>query len=359
MTVGQVDEGEVFDAIWGSIPFTVTSSPAAPLGTHVIFAALGHTPGSRFATGERAAWFGTNSTGQRYLSPWDYAAQGDTTFQVVVYDYNYNRTHIIRNIRVTYPFFAHADLVAPRAMGALAVTTSKQIGFLAAPPGGNLWVELRWVNGFNFEVGIQNGWVVGCRVYRSFDGVNFTPLRTLGGWDCGFFRDSSADLAVGRKTYYRITNFVGNQESEPSNVVTTTPLPAWDVRLTAPADNAQNVSVTPTFTWTPTARVGAHQYYVGVLWDTLSGESVTLANWAQHPLVDQTSWTWNQDGSFNGTEWETLQRGRSYEWQLILAYALDHPTNPTAVSVAADPWGDGLWSAGVESTDFFTFTTAP
>jgi hypothetical protein len=179
VTVGQVDEGEVFDAIWGAIPFTVTSSPAAPLGTHVIYAALGHTPGARFVTGERAAWFGTNSTGQQYLSPWDYAAQGDTTFQVVVYDYNFNRTHVIRNIRVTHPFFAHADLAAPRAMGALAVTTSKQIGFLAAPPGGNLWVELRWVNGFNFEVGIQNGWVVGCRVYRSFDGVNFTQLRTL------------------------------------------------------------------------------------------------------------------------------------------------------------------------------------
>lgn len=164
---------------------------------------------------------------------------------------------------------------------------------------------------------------------------------------------------MGRKTYYRITNFVGNQESEPSNVVTTTPLPAWDVRLTAPADNAQNVSVTPTFTWAPTARVGAHQFYVGAVFDTLTGERMFLANEAQLPLVDQTSWTWNQDGSFNGTALETLQRGRSYEWQLILAYALDHPTNPTAVSVAADAFEHPVWSAGVASTDFFTFTTAP
>lgn len=355
VSIGQVDEGEVYDGALGVIPYSVTSSPTSPLGTHVIYAALGHTPGSTFATGLREAWFETNSTGQQYIDPLDYGVQGNTTFEVVVYDYNYNRTHVIRNIKVSYPFADHADLVAPEAQSALAVTTSKQITFAAAPAGGNLYVELFWKNLTDFSK-FPNDLPFGCKVYRSFDGHNFIHIRTLRA-PCTFYRDSSADLEVGKKTYYRITTFVGDQESPPSNVVSTTPLPPWDVRLTAPADDAQNVSNTPTFTWTKTASVGAHQYYAGALWDTLTGQMALFTNPAQLTLVDQTSWTWNQDGAYTGSPLETLQKGRSYEWQIILAYALDDPLNPTAVSVAAD--GLGFWTLGVESTDFFTFTTAP
>ncbi|WP_287417954.1 hypothetical protein, partial [Oceanithermus sp.] len=123
-------------------------------------------------------------------------------------------------------------------------------------------------------------------------------------------------------------------------------------------DGAVGAPVAPTFTWEASTTLSGYHYYAGAVWDTLTGENAWFASPASPMLVNRTSWTWNEDGAYTNTPLETLQRGRSYEWQLIEAYALDDPVHPTAVSIAAD--GLGLWFPfGVASTDHFTFTTAP
>jgi len=360
VTLEKVEDGNVYDGSFGFIPYRVRVQPAAPLDTNLIYAALGKTPGAAFLTGQRAIFLGTNDTGDQLLDPLDYAAAGPTTFQVVVYDTNGNRTQLIRYVSISVPFIGGLDLVPPQLGNVLAVTVNRGLDFYsvapqAAPPGGNLYVELSWIPKTDFSH-YPNNTPYGYHIYRSFDGENFERIATVDGATT-FFRDPSPELAPGKETHYRVTAFVGDQESAPSNVLTTTPLEAFDVELLAPADGAQDVSVAPTFEWQPTATVGAHRYYAGALWDTLTGENAFFTNSAQIMLVDRTAWTWNEDGAFTGTPWETLQRGRTYEWHLIEAYALDDPVHPTAVSVAAD--GLGIWSFGVPSTDHFTFTTEP
>jgi len=361
VALGKVQDGNVYDAAFGFIAYDVSVTPAAPLATDLIYAALGKTPGSGFITGHREIFVGTNATGDQFLDPLDYAAAGPTTFQVVVYDTNGNRTQLFRHVEITFPFVSDVDLVAPEARGALSVTLGKQIGFfsvtpLAAPAGANLYTDVFWLPKYDFSHA-PNDFPYGYHVYRSFDGENFERIGTVDGFTT-FFTDASPELAPGKTAYYRVTAFVGDLESEPSNVVVTTPLDAFDVLLVAPADGATDVSVTPTFSWAPTQTVSGYHFYAGALWDTLTGDRAWFASASAPILVNRTDWTWNEDGAYTNTPLETLQRGRSYEWHLIEAYAMDDPVHPTAISIAAD--GLGLWFPfGVASTDHFTFTTAP
>lgn len=351
VTLAQVTEGAVYDAVNGLVPYQVNVTPGANLRTSLIYAAIGAMPGSGYLT-TRALVSEQDSTGQAYLDPVAYAAGGDTTFEVVVYDSNRNRTHLIRHINVLNSYFQNNSnlLSTPTLKSALAITSNKSIGFnsvgaraQAAPDGADLYVSLLWT------AAAEGSYY---RVYRSFDATNFTPiLQTVK----TTFKDGSADLAVGKRVCYKVSNFIGQQESPLSSALCSTPLPVWDARLASPADDLTNVSTTPTFTWTHNAPAGTHQQYAVVYWDTPQGTGVDLANQAQSLLVDSSSWTWNQDGAYTGTPLERLQRGRTYEWQLYGAYAVDDLNNPTAVSVAAD--GFGTYTVENASSDVFTFTT--
>ena len=361
VVVGKVQDGDIYDAAFGYIPYDVSVTPAAPLTTDLIYAALGKTPGSAFITGQREIFVSVNATGDRFLDPFDYAAAGPTTFQVVAYDTNGNRTQVFRHVEISVPFISDVDLVAPELRGALSITLNKPVEFfsagpMAAPENGNLYTEVFWQPKSDFSHA-PNDVPYGYHVYRSFDGEQFERIGTVTGFSTAYI-DASPELAPGKTAYYRVTAFVGDLESEPSNAVSTTPLDVFDVQLTSPADGASGVPVTPTFGWTPTQTVSGYHYYAGAVWDTLTGTSAWFASPASPMLVNRTEWTWNEDGAYTNTPLETLQRGRSYEWHLIEAYAMDDPVHPTAISVAAD--GLGLWFPyGVASTDHFSFTTAP
>ncbi len=360
VTLNKVEDGAVYDTMFGYIPYSVSVDPAAPLSTYLIYAALGKTPGASLLTAPREVFVNTNETGDRFINPLDYAALGDTTFQVVVYDTNGNRTQVIRHVKVVAPFSDASDLVAPQLKIARSYTLGKQIDFFsvesqAADQSSNLYVYLAWKPKYDFSQ-YPNSSPYGYRIYRSFDGENFALIGSVVD---PYFIDASADLAVGKKVYYRVTAFAGNQESEPSNVMSTTPLAPFSVQLVSPADNETGVSAVPIFEWRPVpADVSDYYYYAGIVWDTLSGESAWFADPMQVMLVNRTTWTWNEDGSYSNSTLATLQNGRSYEWNMIEAYALDDPVNPTAISIAAD--GMGLWFPyGVPSANHFTFTTAP
>ena len=350
VTLAQVLDGAVYDAA-GFVPYQVKVTPSANLRSSLIYAAIGATPGGGYLT-TRALVSEQDSTGQAYLDPAAYAAGGDTTFEVVVYDSNRNRTHLIRHIKVLNSFFQNNSnlLSTPTLKSTLAITSNKSLGFnnvgvrpQAAPDGADLYINLLWTKAAAGSY---------YRVYRSFDNKNFSQIvQTVS----TTFKDASADLAVGKRVCYKVSNFIGNQESALSNALCSTPLPVWNARLATPSDDLTNVSTTPTFTWTHNAPAGTHQQYAVVYWDTPQGTTADIANQAQTLLVDSSSWTWNQDGAYTGTPLETLQRGRTYEWQLYGAYAVDDLNNPSAVSVAADSFG--TYTIENPSTDVFTFTT--
>jgi len=356
----KVEDGNAYDSA-SQLPYRIKAEAAEPLEISYIYAALGKTPGSLFLTGERAIFEGVSDTGTQYLEVQRYAVFGPTTFEAVVYDANNNRTRVLRYVEVTVPPAKGERLAPPLLQSAVAYTLGKRINFLstrplAAPAGGNLYVELAWKPTVAIDLGDQKvpyGW----HIYRSFDGERFERIASVP-YAQTLYRDHDPELAPGKKVYYRVTAFIGATESKPSATLSTTPLRSFAVHLVSPEDNAENVPTTPTFVWEPTERVSPYHFYSGAVWDTMTGAWAYFANPAQRPLVNRTHWTWNEDGAFTGSSWETLQRGRTYEWNLVLAYALDDPEAPTAVSIAADYLGT-LSLFSMPSLDFFTFTTKP
>ena len=357
VTLWGVDEN---DRLRGEIPYRV--SVEADNDVQYIYVALGKTPGSSFLTAPRQIFEETPLTGDQAINPKEYGVRGETTFEVVVYDLNGNRTHLIRNVTVLPD---EGDLLPPQSPKAVAVTLGKQIAFFsnpgpnptveAAPQAGNLYVELSW--GPSATRNIE-----GYRVYRSFNGAAYSRVVTLNP-DQTNYRDGNASLSVGQPVYYRVAAFRGGDESAWSELVSATPLAPFDVELISPADDAIEVSRTPMFRWQPTRQVGKHQIYAAILWDTVLGEQFFWIT-PEPPdfLNNQRSWRWNQDGRMSGTPWETLQSQRLYEWQIVYAVAVDDLTKPTAVSIAVDRLGlehpnIPIAPIGVPASDNFSFTT--
>jgi hypothetical protein len=343
------------DRFSGQIPYRVDAS--ADNDIRFIYVALGKTPGASFLTAPRDIFEETRSTGDKTIDPRRFGVRGPTTFEVVVYDVNGNRTHVIREITVIP---AEGLVSPPGELGAIAVTLGKQIEFFAvegqaAPTRANLYVELFW------EPSETND-LTGYRIYRSFDGENFTPLVSVSPRQT-FFIDADAALAIGRNVSYRVTALRGGDESEPSNSAETRPLDRFDVRLLSPADRATRISRIPTFRWEATRQVGRYYIYGVVLWDTVLGEaSFWVTPEPPDFLINRTSYRWNEDARMTGTPWETLQPHRLYEWQVAYAVAIDNLERPTAVSVAINRLGllnekVPILPIAIEATENFSFTT--
>ena len=178
VTITGINDG---DTIGG--PVTVKIDAQGPNDILYIYAAFGKTPGAALLTAPRVIYTNTYTTGYFTINPADYGVAGETTFEVVVYDWNYNRTHVIYRVyvipgadgTVSPPQTPTAAILTDAAFGvliparrALAVTLSKQVGFFslepeAAPPGGNVYVELRWDRSSD-DIPTRTG--DGYRIYR-------------------------------------------------------------------------------------------------------------------------------------------------------------------------------------------------
>lgn len=362
VTVNGVEEGMT---ISGSI--TVSIEASGPNDIQLIYAAFGKMPGASWLTAPRTVYSGTYSTGPFTINPATYGVSGETTFEVVVYDQNDNRTHVIFHVYVepaTTPETIAPPAFIPGVPMARAVTISKQIAFMsykesgsvepqAAPAGANIYVELRWAKS------ADDPGITGYRIYRKLAGeTEFKLIGTVGatGESTYTYRDAKPDLKVGVTATYRITAYKGDLESDYIEA-STTPLPPWDVRLLEPADEATDVSLTPTFRWAPTQVVGTVQLYRLWLWDATHGWGWALIS---DYLLNQTECTWDElyvypEYPTSGTPWERLQPHRTYEWYLDYAVAFDAPAW-TAASVAVNDGVDPLFPT-VLPADMFQFTT--
>lgn len=347
-----IKEGDRFQ---GEIPYRVDVSGDNDI--QYIYVALGKMPGASFLTHPRYIFAESSSTGDQAVDPRLFGVYGPTTFEVVVYDVNGNRTHLIRRIVVEPP---EGLVTPPGELSAVAVTLGNQIEFFglegqAAPVDANVYVELDWRP--SRAMGLT-----GYRVYRSFDGEDFEAIATTHAGQTEY-KDSSPTLAVGKRIYYRVTAFRGTEESDPSNIARTRPLETFSLELVSPSDGEANVSRIPTFRWRPTRRVALYHIYGVVLWDTVLGDS---SFWVTPDppefLINRTSYRWNEDNQMTGTPWEVLQPQRTYEWEVAYAIAANDLENPTAVSVAINRFGlfnEGvpIEPVGLPATDNFSFTT--
>jgi len=342
VTVNGVTEGMTITG-----PIEISIEARGPNDIQLIYAAFGKMPGASWLTAPREVFSGTYSTGTFTLDPAEYGVSGETTIEIVVYDQNDNRTHVIYRVYVQ-PAETPATVAAPSYTTvplARAVTLSKQVAFMslepqAAPAGANIYVELRWAKS------PDDPDITGYRIYRKLAGeADFRLIYTVGatGADTYTYRDGSPDLKVGVQATYRITAYKGEAESDYIEA-STTPLPPWEVRLLEPADESTGVSLTPTFRWEPSPVVGTVQRYRLWLWDAVHGWGWALIS---PVLQNTTTCSWSQLFVYPayptaGTPWERLQPNRTYEWYLDYAVAFDAYPNWTAASVAVN---DGVTTA--------------
>lgn len=283
------------------------------------------------------------------LDPVRFGVVGRTTFEVIVYDGNNNRLHLILGVYVVREGLAPGpgEVQPPRVADSqgtvcASVTFSKALDLYrlsgepalqvcAAPPGTNLVGIAVW------RSSLDEPNITGYRVYRKIG--NETEFRLIGTvgvarpsepWEEEVYQyvDTSPELKVGVPVTYRVTAYRGELESDYLEG-TTTPLPPWEVELLEPAHGATGVSLTPTFRWRAKPA-----------WPGCEYEYVLLVIEAGKPLLPPARAWWIRDATeLTVSEEKALAPNTTYEWLFLRAWMADDLERPTASSFAAiTPW---------------------
>ena len=281
-------------------------------------------------------------------------ANGPAFVDIIAYDFNYNAAEVVINFTVSNPPSGVAP-ATPAGLTLVAVTfgqslslfttqratTFAQLGIqqdpsilsvdgqsinlLTAPSDATLFVQASWtaVSG-----------AAGYKIYRSFSVAGpFVPVAQR---SVNIYQDADPSLAPGLPVYYQVSAINAGGESAPTAAVSVTPLAAFNLNLTSPANNTTGVSTTPapTFTWTLTALVGEHQgyaiYVLGVNDPTFSWKTTGVDPSAPGVIVDTTTISYGSIGTST-----PLQAGKVYQWDIYAAQAQTvYASNSRAVAVA-------------------------
>ncbi len=400
-----------------SNPYIVVNVEAANV-VNIIYAAAGKIPGSGFF-GKRL-FVSDTTTLEGYV---DIAGlEGEIEIHVVVYDYNDNRVDIVIPAKVTKEGETELqkyEVLKQSSLGKVnltAYTRRRGIEFYslpgdiaekqdtradvlgikpqAAPEGGNLWIEVLFVD---YDAASSMKLIDSSAVerpeayvvYRSFDGTNWEKAGVVAetpGND-GLFRDADPRLEPGKKVYYKVSAYYRDGESTPTYLGYVVPLDSFNVELKNPPNGARNVSRDPTFVWEPTndafavipEDVGYYGSYVYTLWiyDLVQSENhLYPLTSSGHQLILQSPEATEMSLEFSSVAWaiialdfgkifyypgSQLEPNKTYEWAVDLAYAYavfsDEEGNVNvAYSMAIDEgYGADYW--GIEGDIHSTFTT--
>lgn len=222
----------------------------------------------------------------------------------------------------------------------IKIKGGRELDLRTAPAGANLFNRLYW--------GMVSG-VEGYNVYRSFDGINYQKIGSVLNVYNPKLDDFSAQLAVNKKTYYKVAPYIDGVEGE-GIVREVTPLPSFNVYLQSPANYGTNTSLTPTFVWenqSSAAMTAEVQYY----------SEITLFD-----ATDRQVW---YDGIDNTTELTypgVLAPGSVYSWDIIVSYAYviyqdDEYGISYALSAAGESTSDLGGTGSINGEFIFTTTT--
>jgi len=348
-----------------------------------------------------------------------YAAglSGGTSLFLTAVDSNNNRSVFVSPVTLTNTpaGTALSDTVQNVDVTALTVANTR-IQLQSAPSGANgalVYTTLTW-SPYTFPAVTTGARGQGYHVYRSLNGGSQVLVSTLGVYattdakgkttlvNPSAWQDTDAALAPGVKASYTVRAFYGSNETADSAASVTTVLPVLSVKLATPGEQATGVSTTPTFSW-QTNGVGAYEYFVPAISDTVNGAGISgcgvlpvaqpsspLLNLLQQATVSSargfgfSGTLCGVVGGAAGTAYSfdyhpgtggvlpggdpnalvfPLQEGRSYQWRLLEAVAVDDPVTPHAASVAFDAAGllytynlyTGLYT--FDGDQVYTFTT--
>lgn len=236
----------------------------------------------------------------------------------------------------------------------------------------NMLVQIAWTHAPSTDR-------AGYNVYRKEGAGDWEKIAFVNTYYC---YDKGYGLNPGTTYYYRVnTLYVDGSESEGVESEAVVPLDLFKVKLASPANNATSVSRTPTFTWKPvvsnsvstTPHIGGegvpdsmieYVYYGPWIYDTtVSDQHIFNDNYiaslgpAQESIVFLSGGNWTRiepDGTYS-VQTAQLEKMKTYEWGLDLAFAYYTSGTTTWISATIDlGYGYDRWTNEADYYNRFT-----
>lgn len=389
IAVGNLTQGQM---VSGNVAFTVniTTAPPANLPVRRIDVRASNLNALSLATGALSPGEAVDVNSAAFTLTSTALANGPAFVDIIAYDLNQNAAELMLSFTVSNTPSGTPPAI-PTGLSLEAVTTGQSLGLfsaqraqlfssigitqdprilrvgghsvslLSAPSNATLFVEAQW----NAVTG-----ATGYKVFRSFSAggpfvqVAQVPPTQVTSKGTLFYDDADPSLSPGVMVFYQSSAFNAGGESAPTAPLGVTPLPAFNLNLTSPANNGTGVAAQPTFSWTPTSSVGIDQGYDIIVQGVNDSSPALITNCFS--IVDQTAIVYGAIPtppscmSANQLNQASLQSGKVYQWDVYEAEALTvYASNSIAVAVAnSSVSGSGRVPTGSLNGPF-TFTTAP
>ncbi len=262
------------DITLNSIYISVAATPVEfNGGVNIIYAKANGVPGTSYFTAPRL-YIAASNVLEGTLSVAEF--EGEIPIVVDVYDHNDNKVekliwvNVVRTPQTNVtPYIVQRNTTAyPTQYDLYAYTRRQAVEYYSMPkipenlkgidasgntvePSGapnddsNLWIEVRWRRWYSASGTTRPK---AYRVYRSFDGENWTAIATLPE-SYYYYRDNSPLLEVGKKTWYAVSSVYDGYESTPTVIGHVTPLPLLNIEVETPKNGSTNISRDTTFKW--------------------------------------------------------------------------------------------------------------
>jgi hypothetical protein len=179
--------------------------------------------------------------------------------------------------------------------------------------------------------------------------------------------DESDELEAGRRTWYAVSSYRGNEESALVELGSVVPLDTFNVVLISPSDQEKDVSRQPTFIWEPTNELTSPEseveyHYTMWIYDLVQSENFILPGILKGTTVipydfmtieaeevfvtflgsegssgyDDLSWFLYLPDGIYYYEDDKLEPAKTYDWGVEYAYAVAYDMDSVSVSVAID-----------------------
>ena len=322
LTLEGPEEGKGYS---GKIDFRLITKTWAPI--KAIYVSIGHTPGFGFVNGKQLNFYATKDTLWRSINiPPEVV--GETTFEVVAYDQNNNRTQLIVPVFIEGKSIPHVKLEPVQGIKIVVITFNRTIGTSAdSTQASSIIAQLQWGKYHWPEEAL--GRKHGFKIWRENENGEKQEIGFAAADKTAFF-DRSSGLQPGKIAKYYVAPYIESELAE-QEYVEVKPLRAFNIELVSPKDNSVS-GIRPSFEWRANPEVGEDRIYYPVFWDNITGRIVKKLS--SRGFVHDTRL------DFDNTQLKPLLPGKRYGWEVSIAYAVDSKENPKAYSVAVDR--DGL-----------------
>ncbi|MBU7005975.1 S8 family serine peptidase [Phosphitispora fastidiosa] len=179
---------------------------------------------------------------------------GNTYIRILVYDENDNAVLSVIPVVVENTAGSTELPGAITSLNLSSETKNINFGYYSLPVDGVEGANIKQSGLDPVDVSISNrltwGLAMGAsgyKVYRSFDGVDYTLIGTV---KLGRFDDYSHLLEIGKKTYYKVVPFNSFGDNEGGALTRfVIPLPALYVYLDSPQNGLKDAGLAPIFSW--------------------------------------------------------------------------------------------------------------